>query len=190
MRFENELDLDDLEDVSWAEVLGTVPMAESAGEPAILHRLDELPLVRAPRGTQPQDGVWRMRGGLWINRHGMALYEEDAGESDSADDDELGSARPAASHTFTSHPLCNHRFCVRRWLQRLQSHAFGPRPLYLTRFRFTPVTSPAPRTPAPPYACSRSEQAAVCARGCACKRETLPRQYVSQAGQIGRVEGV
>ena len=129
VRFENELDLDDLEDVSWAEVLGTVPMAESAGEPAILHRLDELPLVRAPRGTQPQDGVWRMRGGLWINRHGMALYEEDAGESDSADDDELGSARPAASHTFTSHPLCNHRFCVRRWLQRLHSHAFGPRPL-------------------------------------------------------------
>lgn len=115
VRFENELDLDDLEDVSWAEVLGTVPMAESAGEPAILHRLDELPLVRAPRGAQPQDrGVWRMRGGLWINRHGMALYEEDAGESDSADDDELGSARPAASHTFTSHPLCNHRFCVRR----------------------------------------------------------------------------
>ena len=106
VRFENELDLDDLEDVSWAEVLGTVPMAESAGEPAILHRLDELPLVRAPRGAQPQDrGVWRMRGGLWINRHGMALYEEDAGESDSADDDELGSARPAASHTFTSHPL-------------------------------------------------------------------------------------
>ena len=89
-------------------LLGTVPMAESAGEPAVLHRLDELPLVRAPRGTQPQDGVWRMRGGLWINRHGMALYEEDAGESDSADDDELGSARPAASHTFTSHPLCNH----------------------------------------------------------------------------------
>ena len=161
VRFENELDLDDLEDVSWAEVLGTVPMAESAGEPAILHRLDELPLVRAPRGTQPQDGVWRMRGGLWINRHGMALYEEDAGESDSADDDELGSARPAASHTFTSHPLCNHRFCVRRWLQRLQCHAFGPRPLYLTRFRFTPVTSPAPRTPAPPYVSSRSEQAAV-----------------------------
>ena len=79
-------------------LLGTVPMAESAGEPAILHRLDELPLVRAPRGAQPQDGVWRMRGGLWINRHGMALYEEDAGESDSADDDELGSARPAASH--------------------------------------------------------------------------------------------
>ena len=72
VRFENELDLDDLEDVSWAEVLGTVPMAESAGEPAILHRLDELPLVRAPRGTQPQDGVWRMRGGLWIKpaRHG------------------------------------------------------------------------------------------------------------------------
>ena len=67
--------------------------------------------------------------GVWINRHGMALYEEDAGESDSADDDELGSARPAASHTFTSHPLCNHRFCVRRWLQRLHSHAFGPRPL-------------------------------------------------------------
>ena len=164
MRFENELDLDDLEDVSWKEVLGTVPMAESAGEPAILHRLDELPLVRAPRGAQPQDGVWRMRGGLWINRHGMALYEEDAGESDSADDDELGSARPAASHTFTSHPLCNHRFCVRRWLQRLQSHAFGPRPLYLTRFRFTPVTSPAPRTPAPPYVSSRSEQAAVCAQ--------------------------
>ena len=57
VRFENELDLDDLEDVSWAEVLGTVPMAESAGEPAILHRLDELPLVRAPRGTQPQDGA-------------------------------------------------------------------------------------------------------------------------------------
>ena len=138
-------------------MLGTVPMAESAGEPAILHRLDELPLVRAPRGAQPQDrGVWRMRGGLWINWHGMALYEEDAGESDSADDDELGSARPAASHTFTSHPLCNHRFCVRRWLQRLQSHALGPRALYLTRFRHTPVTSPAPRTPAPPYACSRS----------------------------------
>ena len=145
-------------------LLGTVPMAESAGEPAILHRLDELPLVRAPRGAQPQDGVWRMRGGLWINRHGMALYEEDAGESDSADDDELGSARPAASHTFTSHPLCNHRFCVRRWLQRLQCHAFGPRPLYLTRLRFTPVTSPAPRTPAPPYVSSRSEQAAVCAQ--------------------------
>ena len=101
-----------------------MPMAESAGEPAILHRLDELPLVRAPRGAQPQDGVWRMRGGLWINRHGMALYEEDAGESASADDDALGSARPAASHTFTSHPLCNHRFCVRRWLQRLQCHAF------------------------------------------------------------------
>ena len=164
VRFENELDLDDLEDVSWAEVLGTVPMAESAGEPAILHRLDELPLVRAPRGTQPQDGVWRMRGGVWINRHGMALYEEDAGESGSADDDELGSARPAASHAFTSHPLCNHRFCVRRWLQRLQCHAFGPRPLYLTRFRFTPVTSPAPRTPAPPYASSLSEQTAVCAQ--------------------------
>ena len=51
VRFENELDLDDLEDVSWKEV--AVPMAESAGEPAILHRLDELPLVRAPRGTQP-----------------------------------------------------------------------------------------------------------------------------------------
>ena len=47
MRFENELDLDDLQDVSWKEVLGTVPMAESAGEPAILHRLDELPLVRS-----------------------------------------------------------------------------------------------------------------------------------------------
>merc|ERR1719333_1216648 len=123
-------------------LLGTVPMAESAGEPAILHRLDELPLVRAPRGAQPQDGVWRMRGGLWINRHGMALYEEDAGESDSADDDELGSARPAASHTFTSHPLCNHRLCVRRWLQRLQCHAFGPRPLYLPRFRFTPSPRP------------------------------------------------
>ena len=38
-------------------LLGTVPMAESAGEPAILHRLDELPLVRAPRGTQPQGGA-------------------------------------------------------------------------------------------------------------------------------------
>ena len=74
-----------------------MPMAESAGEPATLHRLDDLPLVRAPRGAQPQDGVWRMPGGLWINRHGMALYEEDAGESDSADDDELGSARPAAA---------------------------------------------------------------------------------------------
>ena len=145
VRFENELDLNDLEDVSWAEVLDDVPMAESDGEPATLHRLDDLPLVRAPRGAQPQDGVWRMRGGLWINRHGMALYEEDAGESDSADDDELGSARPAASHTFTSHPLCNHRFCVRRWLQRLQSYAFGPRPLYLTRFRFTPSPRP-PRT--------------------------------------------
>ena len=77
VRFENALDLNDLEDVSWAEVLDDVPMAESDGEPATL-------------------------------------------------------------------------------LQRLQSHAFGPRPLYLTRFRHTPVTSPAPRTPAPPYACSRS----------------------------------
>ena len=143
VRFENELDLDDLEDVSWEEVLDEAPMAKSAGELATLHRLDELPLVRPPRGAhRPSDGVWRMRGGLWMNRHGMALYEEDAGESDSADDDELGSARPAASHTFTSHPLCNHRFCVRRWLQRLQCHAFGPRPLYLTRFRFTPSPRP------------------------------------------------
>ena len=117
----------------------------------------------------------------------MALYEEDAGESDSADNDELGSARPARSHTFTS-----------VFSLRLQCHAFGPRPLYLTRFRFTPVTSPAPRTPAPLYVSSRSEQAAVCAqmppranaRGVICESEMLPRQYVSQAGQIGRVEGV
>jgi len=118
VRFENELDLDDLEDVSWAEALDDIPMAESAGEPATLHRLDDLPLVHAPRGAQPRDGVWRMRGGLWINRHGMALYEDEAGESDSADDDELGSARPnRVAHTFTPHPLCNR--CSQRRTQNL-----------------------------------------------------------------------
>ena len=75
--------------------------------------------------------------GLWINRHGMALYEEDAGESDSADDDELGSARPAASHTFTSHPLCNRRFCLRTPLaaavakSRLRATPIIPHPLSL-----------------------------------------------------------
>ena len=135
VRFENELELDDLDDVSWEEVLDEAPMAKSAGELATLHRLDELPLVRPPRGAQPSDGVWRMRGGLWMNRHGMALYEDDTGASDSADDDEshdeeddmLGSARPARARN-AYRPLRNHLFCVRRRLQRLRSHAFGPRP--------------------------------------------------------------
>merc|ERR1719333_1986417 len=105
-------------------LLGTVPMAESAGEPAILHRLDELPLVRAPCGVQPQDGVWRTRGGLWINRHGMALYEADAGESDSADDDELDAPARGCAPPVTSLSFLERDGAFRRWRRRDPSCTF------------------------------------------------------------------
>ena len=49
VRFENALDLNDLEDVSWAEVLDDVPMAESDGEPA-----SRVAHIHIPPSLQPQ----------------------------------------------------------------------------------------------------------------------------------------
>ena len=124
VRFQSYVFCDDLEDVTWAEVLGEVPMAMSDGEAAVLHRLDELPLARSPRGAHtPTDGVWRMRGGVWINRHNTPLYEKaesedtssDRDESDDEDDGLLGSARRARN---AYRPLRNQPFCVRRWRRR------------------------------------------------------------------------